>query len=145
MKNLHKAQIRVFVKPQDFYDEIKKSFSTLLNLDLKKEKINLEEYKATGFEKKEIKILYVTIEKNRQLNTFFDNLKEKVGKQKLLELVNNVDDDCYLHIRLDKEKLLVDEWEIIEGGNCFHIAILIATYPKNSEKAKEKLLDMINS
>lgn len=119
---------------------VKKHLLSLFPFDLEEEKIALLRNKTVGFNQREIIILEVELHKERHTNAFLEFLKSKFNEQQksvILSQENRLDDDCNLFIRLDKAKLLKNEFWIIDTGDCFHIRICIAAFPKKKEKAKE--------
>jgi len=44
---------------------------------------------------------------------------------------------------LNKDKFLVDKYELTDAGNCLHIKIAIAAYPNKREVAVEILKQII--
>ncbi len=139
MKIAHSVKISVFANEGEDRERIKEKLVSLIPLDLEKEKIKIEEKKAQGFNEKEIIIYTVLLNKDRNVNAFLDSFFSKfdeVQKNMLIrQKESRVDDDCNFFIRLDKEKLLNDEFRIIDSGNCFHVKIQIAVFPSRKEAA----------
>ena len=139
MRFANNIKVSVFVKPEEDEASIKKHLLALFPFDLEQEKIIFKRSNATGFNQKEIIILEVDLKKERHTNAFLNFLKEKLNEQQKAVLVkqeNRLDEDCNLFIRLDKEKLLNNEFWIIDSGECYHIRISIAAFPKKKEKAR---------
>ena len=133
-------KISVFVKPEDDEPSVKKHLLALFPFNLEQERIALQRNKATGFNQREIIILEVDLQKERHTNAFLEFFKSRLNEQQksmIVEQENRLDDDCNLFIRLDKEKLLAGECWITDSGDCYHIRMSIAAFPKKREKAKE--------
>ena len=141
MKLAHQIKISIFIKEEE---DREKTFNRLLSLvpfDLKKEKIKLNEDTAMGFNNKKIKTYEIVLEKNRHINAFLEKLKEALSQEQkellLKQAESRLDEDLHFFIRLDKEKLLNNEFWITDSGNCFHIRISIAAFPAKRELALE--------
>ncbi|MBW2991201.1 hypothetical protein KY348_05870 [Candidatus Woesearchaeota archaeon] len=140
-------KVNVFVKQEDDEASVKKHLLALFPFDLEQEKIALQRNKAVGFNQREIIILEVDLFKERHTRAFLESFVSKLNeqqKQSLVKQENRLDDDCNLFIRLDKQKLLNGEFWITDSGDCYHIRISIAAFPKKKEKAKqvvEKIFD----
>jgi len=139
MKHFNNIHISVFSYPEENYDEIKSKLISILPFDIEKEKIRLEESTAEGFNEKQIKILEATIEKERHTNAFFENLLSKFTKERkemlLRQLDSRIDEELNFFIRLDKEKLLQNEFFITDSGNCYHLRFNLAVFPRKKELA----------
>ena len=150
MKQAHYVELRVFVKPDEPYKEIKHAMHRLIGVGpdmFEEERIEYEEETAIGFNEKKIKILRAKITKNRRINDFLDKLKHKLGEKQnrvLRKQDNRIDEDMCFYVRLEKEAFLDGLYELTDGGDCFHVRINLATYPKKKEKAK-KLINQIFS
>lgn len=140
MRLANNIKINVFVNKEDDEERIKQKLINLFPFNLEEEKILVQRNKATGFNQKAIIILEVDIEKERHTNAFLKSLCTKLNEQQKAMLPNQenrLDDECNFYIRLDKQKLLKDEFWVIDNGDCFHIKINIAAFPKKKEKARE--------
>jgi len=140
MRLANNIKISVFIKPEDDEPAVKKHLLALIPFDLDEEKLVLHRNKATGFNQREIIILEVDFQKERLTNKFLEFLKSKFNEQQkesILKQENRLDEECNLFIRLDKAKLLSGEYWITDSGDCYHIRISIAAFPKKREKAKQ--------
>ena len=140
MKLANKVKINVFVKPEEDEQKIVDALKQLLPFDLEKEKIELKRSSAQGFNERKIIIYDVVLEKENHTNNFLKFLKQKLNdsqKEMLVRQENRLDDDCCFYMRLDKQKLLNNEFYITDGGECFHITFCVAAFPKKKECAKE--------
>ena len=95
-------------------------------------------------------ILYdLSLTKDSHTSEFLKNLKEKLaGEQKeliLRQAESRLDEDLNFFLRFDKEKLInEDKLWITDSGNCFHIKISIAAFPKRRENGLEIVKMMFN-
>lgn len=145
MKYCNTIILSVFIKPEEvkedsaIRDKIKDKIHSLLPLDWEKEKITLKETRAEGFENREITIYELKLLKDKEINVFIKNLCSKLSKEQKDYLISeknyrlHEEDDFY--IRLDKKKLLNDIFEITNSGDCLHIRMNIASFPKSRENA----------
>ena len=140
MKLAHNIKINVFVKPEEDEEKLKNALLSIIPFDIKKEKVKLTRSIADGFDNRKIVILEIVIVKERLTNQFLNALIEKLSdkeKDLLVKQENRLDEECCFFIRLDKQKLLEDKIRITDAGECFHIAISVAAYPKKKENARE--------
>lgn len=138
MKQINTAYIRVFVKEDEDKDTVRKSLVSLLPFDLEEQKVRVDEKKVEGFNDKKIIILRVTLDKDRHINPFLHKLSKNLGSEKetlLQQLDTRLDDNLNLFIRLDKERLLEGKYVLTDSGNCFHIKMNVAAFPKRKEAA----------
>jgi RNA binding exosome subunit len=127
-------------KPEEDENSLKDKFLELFPFNLEDEKILLKRSKATGFNQKEIIIYEVELNKDKHTNSFLKNLKEKLDEQQKIMLVRQEDrlDECLnFFIRLDKESLLNGQYQVTDCGQCIHIRISIAAFPRKREVALE--------
>lgn len=140
MKLAHKIEITVFSKPGEDEELIRRKLLSLLPFDAGKEKIEIKETKASGFNQKDIKIFEIELSKDRHINEFLKNLSDKLsaGQKELLlrQISSRLDSQLRFFIRLDKDRLLKNNDVLItDSGNCFHITISIAAFPARVENA----------
>lgn len=141
MKLANTIQISVFAKTnEELADLIKQKLISLIPFNLEEEKISLKEETAKGFNEKIIKIFSITLSKESHTSKFLEFLTEKLTKEQKILLVSQkesrLDEDLFFFIRLDKEELIQnDRFFITDSGNCFHIKISIASFPKKRENA----------
>jgi len=145
MRYVHNIRINVFLKPEEYLgrekiiEQAKDVFHKLPPLDFEKEKLSILEENVESFESRKIKIFSLMVEKEAHTNTFLKNLKELLGKEQCQTLLDQrwsrLDDELFFYIRLDKEALLKDVLELTDSGECFHIKMHIAAFPKNKERA----------
>jgi hypothetical protein len=115
---------------------------SLVPFKLEEEKIKLNQQTATGFSEKKIKIFEILLEKDRHIGAFLENLISHLSKDTkeliLRHAETRLDEECNFFLRFSKEKLLNEnELWLTDKGNCFHIKINIAAFPKKKEAALE--------
>ncbi len=141
MKLANSVRISVFSKEDENEQAIENKLKEMIPLDLEKEKIAITRQTATGFNERKIRILEVLLTKDRHTTAFLEMLAQNLGeKQKemlLRQKETRLDNDLNFFIRLEKNRLLNGEYWITDSGNCFHIKINIAAFPKKKDKAFE--------
>ena len=148
MDLVHNVRITVFAKQYEDADKIKHGLIQLAGLDIKEEKAIMTETAASGFNESKIKVLELSLEKKRHARSFLKHLTGILSQDQKHMLIRQaetrLDEELHFFIRLDKERWLNGEAAITESGNCYHIRMLIASYPKSRENAL-KAIDEIFS
>jgi len=151
MKYIHNGKITVFLKPEEYFgrpeliENTKKAFHKLLPLDFDKEKLTIKEETVESFENRKIKTYTLEILKEAHATQFVKTLKELLKpyyETLRAQKSSRLDEDLFFYIRLNKELLMKDIVELTDSGDCFHIRIHIAAFPKNKE-AGLKVVDEI--
>lgn len=142
MKVLNNAKISVFVKENENEELAGEALKNFVPLDLEKEKIAINKKTATGFEDKKIAILEIFLQKERHTNAFLKRLSEILDDEQkeilLRQAESRLDENLNFFIRFDKKELAEKgEFSLTDSGNCFHIKMSIACFPKKREKALE--------
>lgn len=140
MRYAHAIMVSVFSKPEDDLARIRKGLETLFPFSLVDEEVPVEEQRAAGFNERSITILTVVLRKESQITAFLQHLWPRLGPDQQALLGNQVesrlDAELAFYLRLDKQALLQDgRWLLTEGGNCYHIRMSVAAYPKTRESA----------
>ncbi len=95
---------------------------------------------AKGHYGNPMKFLEVEIKKKREIKEFWNNLMKLLGDQKeiLTEFIDDlVDEDGFLHIRIDKQQAYLGNVELAFGGDCIAIRVKLVTFPAKREKILE--------
>ena len=140
MKIAHSITISVFCKPEDNKEEVEKALLSLFPFHLENEKIAITKQTAESFNERKITIIEVQLKKGAHINSFIDSLKERFSEEQrdLLtrQLESRLDGEFNFFMRLDKTRLMNDKTcYITDSGDCFHIKISIAAFPKTRESA----------
>ena len=147
MKYVHNIDMRVFCKEDDNEDLILKKIKELFPIDFEKEKIILKRKTNYGFEDKKIVVFTITVNKQRHTKVVLKNLIDKLSmeqKEMLLKQLNSrLDKSLHFYLRLDKDKLLNNEYWITDSGTCFHFKMVIAVYPHDMDVAKEIVKEIL--
>ncbi len=148
MKNFNNIILTVFYKEDEDFEKIRQKLIELIPFNLEEEKILLREETATGFNERKIKIHKIELTKEKHTNKFFANLRQKLSsldkKIILSQIETRIDQELNFFIRLDKQKLLQDIYEITDSGDCYHIKISLSAFPKKREKAVELAKKLLN-
>jgi len=148
MKLAHNIEMRVFCKERDNEKWIVKKIKELFPFDFAKEKVEFKSKISYGFEDNKIKVYTVFAKKQRQTTEVLKNFMKNLNKEQkdlLLKQINSrLDESLHFYIRLDKDKLLENEYYITDSGNCFHFKICIAAYPHKRDVAIEIVKQIVN-
>lgn len=138
MRRAHSITLTVFCKEDEGEEKIQAGLKHLVPFPLEEEKVQLQKKIATGFEEKKITIFTILLEKEKHTNQCLDFLKTQLNpaqRDLLIEQVDSrLDANLNFFLRLDKEKWLEGKPWITDSGNCFHIKISLAAFPKRREK-----------
>lgn len=145
MKFLHNIIITVFITPEEqaldksIDDKIITCIKSLADLDLDKEKLSIKKDIVTGFNNRNITIYHLEILKEAHTNIFIKNLCTKLNNDQkellLLQAESRLDEDLNFFIRLGKQEMLRNDYYLIDSGDCIHIKMSIAAFPKNKQAA----------
>ena len=148
MRWVHTITLEVFAKEDEDIAKIENSLRAFIPFDMEKEKITIDVEKAVSVQEKIIKILTIVLKKESHTNTFLRFLLDKLtdAQKKLLkeQAESRLDPHLHFFVRFDKSSWMANKTlKIIEGGDCFHLKLALASYPKKKETALpliEKLL-----
>lgn len=140
MKVLNTVLLSVFVKEGENESKIAEKLKTFMPVDFEKEKIAIIRTAAQGFNESKIVILEIELHKEKHTNIFVKKIQEIISKEQkellLRQADSRLDEEFYFFIRFDKDKLLnEDKYWITEEGNCFHVKMNIACFPRKRDEA----------
>jgi len=149
MKKAHSIKLRVHCKETEIFDDILKSFLDFFPFGLEKNKIALIKTQVEGALGNKIIILEAEIRKDNLISDFFDFLLAKLNlsQKKLLldQIESRLDSNLDFFIRFDKSLWINDRiLELTDEGNCFHLKIAIAAYPKKKDTATNTIKLIFN-
>ena len=135
---------------KDNEQQIHDKFLNLIHFDTEKEKLELKKAYAKGFNEKKIFIYEITLTKQRHVNKFLTNLIKNIDKEQIKQILSQLndklDDNLDFFIRFDKDEYLKNNKLILTySGNCFHIKISIAAFPKKREIGLEIVKEIFSS
>jgi len=146
-KLANKVWVSVFAEEADNPEGVESCLRSFLPENIKEEEIRLEKRTAKGFNDTPIHFFELELEKDRQINPFLEKLSSMLTSQQkellLRQADNRLDEDLKFFMRLDKAKLLKEgkAW-ITDSGDCFHIKVSLAVFPKKTEGAIKLLNDI---
>ncbi|MAH01973.1 MAG: RNA-binding domain-containing protein [Candidatus Woesearchaeota archaeon] len=139
-KTAHQIKIKVFSYEKNNEDNklILDKFLEFFPFNLEDEKIELKKTEAEGFHEKKIKVFEATLIKEKHIKNFLENLNQKLDneeKNKIIsQLDSRLDDNLDFYLRFDKgEYLKKNELKLTDSGNCFHVRMSIAAFPKKRD------------
>tara|TARA_Y100000310_G_scaffold93787_2_gene91335 strand:- start:14897 stop:15352 length:456 start_codon:yes stop_codon:yes gene_type:complete len=142
MKLAHQIKVKVFSYEKNNEDDklILDKFLKLFPFDTEEEKIELNKINAAGFEERKITIFEVSLEKEKYTKQFLNNLTKNLDEEQkkliLSQLESRLDDNLDFFLRFDKNEYIKNDKLILtDSGNCFHIKISVAAFPKKREIA----------
>ena len=140
MKIAHQIKIKVFSYEKINEDNklILDKFLELFPFDFKDEKIELKKTEAEGFHEKKITGFETILNKEKHIKRFLENLNQKLGNEEknriISQLDSRLDDNLDFFLRFDKEEYLKNnKLNLTDSGNCFHVSMSIAAFPKKRE------------
>jgi len=140
MKLLNNALLSVFVKAGEDENKITEKLKSFVPLDFEEEKLAVKRQTAEGFEDKKMVILEIELEREKHTNAFLKELDSKLesGQKELLirQAESRLDGEFNFFMRLDKDRLLDEnKYWVTDSGNCFHIKMNIACFPRKRDVA----------
>ena len=135
--------LRIFVYYYDDYFEVKNRLTQLLKTVQSEKEIKIEEQKASGLDDNNIIILTSKIQKSSQINKLLQTICQNTKLKD--DLKQKLSDDLNLYIRLKKEDFLEGKHTLTLSGDCLHITIAVASYPKTKENAQLALDKFLQS
>ncbi|MBI4919483.1 hypothetical protein HY837_06120 [archaeon] len=140
MKIAHFIELSVFAKPEENVDALKQGLTDLIPFNLEEERIELQEQDASSFEGRTIKIFTINLTKekhtNKFLNFLIENLSEHMKQTIKTQLDSRIDEELHFYLRFDKTKWVTEKKLFLtDGGDCYHIKITAAAFPKSRENA----------
>ncbi len=142
MKLAHNIEIRVFAREDENIkpEKIQHTFAKIMPFDIDNEKTpDIKTQKTSGFNEMPIFVYTMRLEKDRHCNDFLENLNKRLSsedKNKISKQMDSrTDNNLNFYLRLSRNKLFEDTYELTESGECFHIRISLAAFPKKRENA----------
>jgi len=137
MKLAHQIKLKVFSYEKNNEDDklILDKFLHLFPFNLSSEKIILKKSVAEGFHEIKITIFEVTLTREKHISQFLDNLAKNIDedqKKLILEQIESrLDDKLDFFLRFDKNEYLENSKLLLTySGNCIHLKISVAAFPK---------------
>jgi RNA binding exosome subunit len=136
----HFVELSVFSTPEDDEAQVYRGFVSLVPFSLETEKLRVEKINASGFTERKIIIFKVRLTKQRHINEFLENLAKTLNEEQKELLArqadSRLDSELYFYIRLRKTELIeTGKYWITDEGNCYHLKIALAAFPRKREVA----------
>jgi len=147
MRWIHRATITVFAKPEEDAEAMKQGIISLVPFNLEEAKVKLGVQNAEGFGERIIKIFTIVLIKEAHTNDFLQFLLNKLSEEQKRLLVSQaesrLDKEFDFFIRIEKDRWVKErEIWLTDSGNCFHIKLSLAVFPKKHELAL-RLIDKL--
>jgi RNA binding exosome subunit len=138
MRLAHTIAITVFSGEEEDAAAIEKALKRIIPLDFEKENLHFVRENCKGFEEKRIVVVRLFLSKESHTSLFLKKLSESLSQEQKYTLThqrNRLGGDMNYFLRLDKPQFLQGNFVLTDEGNCIHIRIHLAAYPKNREAA----------
>lgn len=129
---MHKITATMLAREGDVVEEIRQALKEFTG----------EEPKVENIEESERKLLTVELKKESQQNDFLKKMVAGLGEQGALVVaqaesrLHEEERDWNFYIRLDKKEYLEGRRMVLtDSGNCVHVKLMLAAYPKKREAA----------
>lgn len=147
MKLAHNIKLSVFVREEEDSEKIKQALLSLVPFELEQEKLELRQTNTQGFKETRIIILEINLLKESHTTKFFKSMKENLTQEQRNHIISQaesrLDQELNFFIRLDKQSLLNNKFSITDSGDCFHIKMSIAAYPRKRDAALKIVSDWL--
>ncbi len=134
MVTFHYVEFKSHCHATEDLDKVKESMENLADMELE---FYISE--AEGYYGNPINILETKIDRNRDMDEFFDSLDSKVVKGLLNDIERRIDERCNFFFRIDKGKALENVFSLTTGGNSIRVRARVESYPSKRETAIEKM------
>lgn len=148
MEHFHSVHIRAFLFDIDFIDRFKSQVSLLCGSefsDNEKKGIKLQLQEIREGVDKPFNLLSVSITRKKSVNevkrAFANNLSASLKKQILETLESRLDDEYRFFLRFDLHEFLKGNLKLIDGGECVHLTLPVACYPKTRTASISSIKD----
>lgn len=153
MKKLaHSVELSVFIteEEEDHTEALTGKLSSLVPFSLEEEKVKLVRQAATGFNERMILIAKITLTTWRHVRAVLEHIRDSLSEQQraliLRQARSRLDRENRFYLRFDKNALLEkDKLELTDSGECFHIRITFAVYPKTEGAALKAVEEWLGS
>ncbi len=140
MKLAHNIKISVFAR--DDVDAVKKGLMSLLPdsvIDgINKGDLSVDEQRTDDG----LSMISLYLVRNRYCTDFLRKLFADIDGNMADEICRRIDQRCRCYIRLDKRSLLEGKKVLTDRGDCYHIRITMAVFPRKLDKAEEMICSL---
>ncbi len=146
MKQFHNVEVSMFVRQNEDLSELMLLFEQVFPFPVKE---LLKTEKVSGFEQEIITVVKVKIMQHAKILEFllhlFQGMTEDQFRLIRTQVESRLDDDGYFYIRISKNGVKFGKHKLTETGDCIHIKILTAAFPKNRENAMKVIQTYLDS
>jgi RNA binding exosome subunit len=148
MKHFLSVSIRIISREDDSVEQLQSLIRCLLP-NIKPELYSIQSDPFIDqFEHKRYFITFHTT--NQKLvgvftQTLFSNLSTDTLAVLASQVPSRVDEECFFYIRLDLSSLLANSFILTDAGDCFHITLSVASYPKKQIVAQQTVQTFLNT
>ncbi len=141
MRYAHKIVFTFFAKPGDDVTRLRAALAGLAPSDETKRKKALSESVAApeGQFEDELRILACTLTGESETTAMLRRILASLAKADYAAVSqqreSRLDDELDFFLRLDKKKFLAGMWALTQSGDCLHVRITLAAYPKTKASA----------
>ncbi|MGB9901679.1 RNA-binding domain-containing protein [Methanothrix sp.] len=137
---IHRVHFRAFVSVTEDEERVRRALSIFVPID------HIRSSRASGYYGNPITILEAELRRKEGLE-FIHMLREQLSAGELSrlrrEIPERVDEDCKLHLRLDKQAAYRGMVRLSEAGDAIDVSVHAATYPSRYEEAVRLLREII--
>lgn len=140
MKYAHSVKLSVFSHQDESKEHVLESFLRFFPFSIEDSNVCLKKTSAMGFNERKIEILEITLAKSSLISQFLrnllDNMDESQKKEIMMQIKSRLDKNLDFFMRFGKESWINEKKLILtDSGDCFHIRLSIAAFPKKREIA----------
>ncbi|MFP4142640.1 MAG: RNA-binding domain-containing protein [Thermoplasmata archaeon] len=139
MVTFHYIEFQTHCHATESLDKVKRVVENLAGQEME-----FEMEDAEGYYGNPIKIITCKIDRNREMDEFFESLPRKLIEELHQQIEKRIDDRCNFFFRIDKGKAYEDEPVLTEGGNSIRIRARVESYPSKKETAVKKMQDYLS-
>ena len=153
----HKLTLRAFAHQTEFLTVVREAVLFLASPHAALSE-NLKETTTEGYHGNRITVLELEVSRQCKIRDFFQRVIEANGPERmLLELDERMDDDCQLHMRFDKDRVVMGmkmaekgdpegmnmAYRLSRGENVIKAVLKVRAYPARKSAAVETLKTLI--
>ncbi len=130
----HYIEFKTHCHATESLEKVKDAVENLVGQELE-----MEVAEAEGYYGNPIRILEGKIERNREMDDFFERLPKEFKAELLKDLKKRTDDRCNFFFRVDKSRAYQNELVLTEGGNSIRVRARVESYPSKKKTAIRKM------
>ncbi len=140
MRWIHRATLTALANQEEDAEAIKEGINALVPFNLEEAKVPFQTQNVDGFDDRIIKIFTIILTKEAHTNDFLQFLLDTLSQEQKDLLVSQaesrLDTEYDFFIRIDKAAWIKERQILLtDSGNCFHIKLTLAVFPKKKESA----------